>query len=61
MKEIIKRTLIVAWISVAVILVFLIVEEPDAWYVAAMLAAFVLAVQFIGFGFINPAKLLRKL
>ena len=60
MKEIFKRTLIVAWILVAVILVFLIVEEPDAWYVAALLAAFVLAAQFIGFGFINPMKLLRK-
>lgn len=60
MKEMFKRTLIVAWILVAVILVFLIVEEPDAWYVAALLAAFVLAVQFIGFGFVNPVKLLRK-
>lgn len=60
MKEIFKRTLIVAWILVAVVLVFLIVEEPDAWYVAALLAAFVLAAQFIGFGFVNPMKLLRK-
>lgn len=60
MKEILKRTLIVAWITVVVILVFLIVEEPDAWYVAALLAAFVLAVQFIGFGFVNPMKLIKK-
>jgi len=60
MKEVFKRALIVAWIIVAVILVFLIVEEPDAWYAAALLAAFVLAVQFIGFGFVNPVKLLRK-
>ncbi len=60
MKEIFKRTLIVSWIIVVVILVFLIIEEPDAWYVAAILAAFVLSVQFIGFGFVNPMKLFRK-
>ncbi len=60
MKEIFKRILIVAWIIVVGILIKIIIKEPSSLGFAAALAAFVLAVQFIGFGFVNPMKLFRK-
>lgn len=60
MKEIFKRTLIVAWIIVVGILINIIIEEPSSLGAVVALAAFVLAVQFISFGFVNPMKLFRK-
>lgn len=60
MKEIFKRTLIVSWIIDIAIFIFLIIEEPDAWYAAAFIAVFIMSIQFIGFGFVNPMRLFRK-
>lgn len=60
MKEMTKRALIVAWVFVVAVFAFILIEEPEAWYAAAMLAAIVLAVQFIVMGFLNPARLARK-
>lgn len=59
MKEVFKRLLIVAWIGIAMWFVF---EIPGGLNMLAMVASFgvfVLAVQFISFGFINPMKLVK--
>ncbi|MDQ1337842.1 MAG: hypothetical protein QG617_809 [Campylobacterota bacterium] len=60
MKEIFKRILIVAWIIVVGISITIIIDEPSSLGIAVAFPAFVLAIQFIGFGFVNPMKLFRK-
>lgn len=60
MKEMFKRLLIVLWIAVAVWFIFEIPGGLDRVVMVAGFGVFILAVQFISFGFINPIKLLHK-
>ncbi|MGW8169868.1 MAG: hypothetical protein ACWGHH_07690 [Sulfurovaceae bacterium] len=60
MKEIIRRTPIVLWITVVVVGFSINGLSYEALFLAAILAIPVLAVQFIIFGFVNPMKLFPK-
>lgn len=60
MKDVFKRLLVVAWIGIAVWFVFEIPGGLNRLAMVAGFGVFVLAVQFISFGFINPMNLFKK-
>ncbi len=60
MKDILKRSLIVAWIFNIIFLIFILFDQPYVWYASFWITLFIWAIQFISLGIINPAKLLES-